>query len=85
MCTSAERAATEPAGCRYDGLVRASKDGAVAFSMRCADAGVDCAGFFTTQTEEELLRHIEVHASVAHPELDIAAVLENVGALIHQT
>lgn len=41
------------------------------FSMRCADSGADCPGLFTTETEEELMDHIRVHASVAHPELEM--------------
>ena len=35
----------------------------MAYSIRCADAGVDCPGSFTTETKEELLKHVELHAN----------------------
>jgi predicted small metal-binding protein len=41
----------------------------MAYSIRCADSGADCAGAFVTETEEELLQHVQMHASVAHPEM----------------
>ena len=36
---------------------------AMAYSIRCADAGVDCPGSFTTETKEELIKHVELHQS----------------------
>src|SRR5438552_6983376 len=33
--------------------------------------GVDCPGSFTTETKEELMKHVELHANEAHPHLDL--------------
>lgn len=33
----------------------------------CADLGVDCPGKFTTETEEELWKHLDLHADEVHP------------------
>jgi predicted small metal-binding protein len=41
------------------------------YSIRCADAGTDCPGSFTTETKEELMKHVEMHAKEAHPDLDL--------------
>jgi predicted small metal-binding protein len=35
-------------------------------SYACADLGVECPGSFTTETEPELWRHIELHVEQAH-------------------
>jgi predicted small metal-binding protein len=43
----------------------------MAYSIRCTDAGVDCPGSFTTETKEELMKHVELHAKEAHPDLDL--------------
>ena len=43
----------------------------MAYSIRCADVGTDCPGEFTTETKEELMKHVELHAQEAHPDLDI--------------
>jgi Protein of unknown function (DUF1059) len=32
----------------------------MAYSIRCADAGMDCPGSFTTETKEELIKHVEL-------------------------
>jgi hypothetical protein len=32
---------------------------------------VDCPGSFTTETKEELMKHVELHAKEAHPDLDL--------------
>jgi predicted small metal-binding protein len=52
----------------------------MAYSIRCADAGVDCPGSFTTETKEELMKHVELHAKEAHPDLDLQQ--EQVEALV---
>ncbi len=52
----------------------------MAYSIRCADAGVDCPGSFTTETKEELMKHVELHASEAHPDLDLQP--EQIEALV---
>ena len=41
----------------------------MAKSLACADAGMDCPGRFTTATEEELMKHVQLHAAEAHPDL----------------
>ncbi len=43
----------------------------MAYSIWCADAGVDCPGSFTTETKEELMKHVALHALEAHPDLDL--------------
>ena len=43
----------------------------MAYSLRCADSGADCPGQFTTETETELMQHVQMHAQVAHPTLDL--------------
>ena len=42
----------------------------MAYSYRCAEyPGMEaCSGSFTAETEGELWKHIELHASVAHQE-----------------
>jgi len=44
----------------------------MAFSIRCAEGGLDCPGQFTTETKEELMTHIQIHGEVQHPGLEIA-------------
>jgi len=41
------------------------------YSIRCADSGADCPGAFTTATEDELMQHLQVHATIAHPEMEL--------------
>jgi predicted small metal-binding protein len=43
----------------------------IAYSIACADAGVHCPGSFTTETKEELMKHVELHPKEAHPDLDL--------------
>ncbi len=43
----------------------------MAYSVTCADAGGDCPGQFTTETKEELIEHVEMHAATAHPGLEL--------------
>lgn len=43
----------------------------MAFSYACADLGVECPGSFTTETEPELWRHIELHVQDAHPGFEL--------------
>lgn len=43
----------------------------MSYSLRCADSGANCAGAFTTETEDELMQHVQLHASVAHPDIEI--------------
>lgn len=32
---------------------------------------MDCPGSFTTETKEELIKHIELHGREAHPDIDL--------------
>lgn len=43
----------------------------MAYSLSCKDAGVDCPGAFSTETEPELMEHVELHAKRAHPEMKL--------------
>jgi predicted small metal-binding protein len=52
----------------------------MAYSIRCADLGTDCPGSFTTETKEELIKHVELHANEAHPDIDLRP--EQVEALV---
>jgi predicted small metal-binding protein len=39
------------------------------YSLTCADSGANCAGKFTVETEKELMDHVKMHMSTAHPEM----------------
>jgi predicted small metal-binding protein len=41
------------------------------YELQCADTGAECAFACTTQTEVELMQHVQVHASVAHPDMEL--------------
>lgn len=43
----------------------------MAYSLACADTGVDCPGAFTTETQEELMEHIEIHGKHSHPDMEL--------------
>lgn len=43
----------------------------MAYSLRCADTGTDCPGEFRTETEDELMQHVRLHASSAHPDMQL--------------
>ena len=40
-------------------------------SISCADAGADCSWSATAETEEELMKKVEVHVKEKHPTLEI--------------
>ena len=48
----------------------------MAYSLRCADGGMDCPGLFQTRNEDELMKHVELHVGKAHPDMELTA--ENV-------
>ena len=55
----------------------------MAVSWQCTDLGTDCTGEFTTPTEVELMEHITLHASQAHPEMDLTPdVVEQIRGLV---
>jgi len=41
----------------------------MAYSLACADTGANCPGAFTTESQDELMAHVQMHAERAHPEL----------------
>lgn len=41
----------------------------MAYSLTCADTGASCPGNFTTESKDELVEHVMLHADRAHPEL----------------
>ncbi|MDP8978700.1 MAG: DUF1059 domain-containing protein [Actinomycetota bacterium] len=43
----------------------------MAYSIRCADTGGDCPGEFTTETRQELMSHVELHAAQVHPDMEL--------------
>jgi predicted small metal-binding protein len=52
----------------------------MAYSLACADTGADCPGAFTTESKEELMDHVQMHAQRVHPELasnpDLGAMVQ---------
>jgi len=40
----------------------------MSYSFACADTGASCPGAFATETKDELLAHLDMHAKTAHPE-----------------
>ena len=43
----------------------------MAYSLICADSGMDCPGQFQTKTEDELMKHVELHVGEAHPDMEL--------------
>lgn len=43
----------------------------MAYTLACADTGSDCAFSVTAATEDELMKHVQMHASAAHPEMEL--------------
>jgi predicted small metal-binding protein len=41
----------------------------MSYSIACKDAGMNCPGAFTTESESELIEHVEMHARKAHPDM----------------
>ena len=44
----------------------------MAFKVSCVDAGSECPGSFTTETERELMEIVHLHQQSAHPEIHIS-------------
>ncbi len=36
------------------------------YSVVCRESGTDCPGEFTTESKEELVKHVELHGREAH-------------------
>lgn len=43
----------------------------MAYRVTCADTGADCPGDFVTLTKEELIKHVEMHVQLTHPDLEL--------------
>jgi|TARA_B110000196_G_scaffold78953_1_gene67708 predicted small metal-binding protein len=43
----------------------------MAFSVACADMGVDCPGSFTTESKAELMEHATIHLKSAHSDIEL--------------
>jgi predicted small metal-binding protein len=41
----------------------------MAYQLTCADTGAKCPFTVTTESREELMAHVQIHASTAHPEM----------------
>jgi predicted small metal-binding protein len=41
----------------------------MAYSLTCADSGTKCPGKFVTESEKELMDHVKMHMTAAHPEM----------------
>jgi predicted small metal-binding protein len=53
------------------------------YSFACADTGASCPGSFATDSKEELMQHLQIHTTAAHPEVaNNPEVAAQVGALI---
>ena len=56
------------------------------YHLRCADAGGDCPGEFTTPTEDEMTEHVKVHVRMAHPDMNLDdETMSQVKGLVRQT
>ena len=57
----------------------------MAYKLVCAETGAKCAFEVTTDTREELMQHVGVHAKMAHPEMaSTPPSPEMVNRLIHE-
>jgi len=43
----------------------------MSYSITCADSGADCPGAFTTESEDELMQHVQMHVQTAHPGMEM--------------
>lgn len=58
----------------------------MAKTFACSDLGADCPGRFTTETEDELWKHFELHVREAHPGMEITPELEkNAKSVVKET
>jgi predicted small metal-binding protein len=45
----------------------------MAKSITCSDTGADCPFSVRTAEESELMQHLQMHASTAHPDMEMNA------------
>jgi len=41
----------------------------MAYSLACADTGSDCPFSVTSASQDEVMQHVQMHASSAHPDM----------------
>jgi predicted small metal-binding protein len=57
----------------------------MAYKMACAETGAKCAFEVKTDTKEEIMQHVGLHAKASHPELAAKPPSpEMIAKLIHQ-
>ena len=57
----------------------------MAYKLVCAETGATCPFEVQTETKEELMQHVMVHAQMAHPEMAANPPSpEMIAGLIHQ-
>lgn len=58
----------------------------MAYNLRCADTGNECPGEFRTETKDELMQHVQLHAQQAHPDMTLDdATVGQIQGLVRQT
>ena len=57
----------------------------MAYKMACAETGANCAFEVKTESKDELMQHVAIHAKMAHPEMAAnPPTPAQIEALIHQ-
>jgi predicted small metal-binding protein len=57
----------------------------MAYKMACAETGAKCPFEVQTETRDELMQHVMIHAKMSHPEMaDKPPSPEQIEKLIHQ-
>jgi predicted small metal-binding protein len=57
----------------------------MAYKLTCAETGANCPFEVKTETKDELMQHVAVHAKMAHPEMASKPPSpEQIEQLIHQ-
>ena len=57
----------------------------MAYKLVCAETGAKCAFEVKTDTKDELMQHVGVHAKMAHPEMAANPPSpEMINSLIHE-
>lgn len=57
----------------------------MAYKLSCAETGAKCPFEVVTESKEELMQHVAIHAKAAHPELaNNPPSPETINKLIHQ-
>ena len=57
----------------------------MAYKLSCAETGAKCPFEVVTESKDELMQHVAIHAKVAHPEMaSNPPTPETINKLIHQ-